>query len=217
MLEGNSNDRIEWMHAEVDHILHFGHTDDDDKTVRIKLWEILAATPLPLSDLNMDELLFDPRELHHASGASGVDSTGDLVESAPRSDLVAEKVAKPSDPTMLLCIGAYAQISQQLWLYLALHRLPRNMLVSFSSPHSVMGSLHRILIESIVKPLLRLLAADGNLEEARLHMQTTPEKETLLVTTRLIVDDLISLCRKKLDGLYMKDLSAQELGNLLVS
>jgi hypothetical protein len=216
MLEGNSNDRIEWMHAEMDHILNFGHMDDDDKVVRLKLWEILAATSLPLSDLNVDELLFDPRELHHASSTSDADSMAeDLAEPPPRSDLVPNKAVQLSDPSMLLCIGADAQISQQLWLYLVLHRLPRHMLASFSSSHSDMDSSRQILTESVVKPLLRLLVADGDSEEA--HLQTASEEEALLVTTRLIVDDLISLCRKKLDGMYMKDLSVQELGNLLVS
>lgn len=211
MLEGNSNDRTEWMPSEVDHVLDFGHINDDEKMIRLKLWESSAAISFPLSDLGVDELLFNPHELHH--DPSGTHDGDSMADPPSRPD----EAAWVSDPTMLLCIGAYAQMSQQLWLYLLFHRLPTNILAPFSSSyHPGVDSSQRILTESIVEPLLRLLVADGEAEEVT-HSQAVPENEAFSRTTRLIVDDIILLCRRRLEGMPMNDRSVQELGNLLVS
>jgi len=208
MLEGNSNDRIEWKPPEVDRILDFNHIDADEKAVRLRLWEMSAGASLPLPDLNVDELLFDPRELDHTSGLGDDDSMEELMELSSRPDFVTDKDVQPA---MLLCIGAYAQISHQLWLYIAFHRLPANMLGIVSSSHSDVDSIHSILAESVVKPLLKLMVDDEQ------DLQTALENEARLSTTRLIVEDIIALCQKKLGGMYMKDLSVQEVGNLLDS
>jgi len=207
MLEGNSNDRIEWKPSEVDRILGFNHIDADEKAVRLRLWEMSAVASLPLPDV--DELLFDPRELDHTSGLGDDDSMGELMEPSSRSDFVTDKNVQPAT---LLCVGAYAQISHQLWLYLAFHHLPGDVLGISAPSHSDVDSIHSILAASVVKPLLKLLAVDDEPD-----LQTAPENDALSSTTRSVVEDIISLCRKKLDGMYMKDLSVQEVGNLLVS
>lgn len=211
MLEGNSNDTIDWTSAEVDQLLNFIEVDDEVKAARLALWTSLANESLPLEDTNADELIYDPRDLpaSYHSGGDDLDlDMGTIPEAGPalsrrsHTSLARKPTSRLSDPTNLLRIGAYGQISQQLWLYFVIHRVPHDALIRQTAQE---------LVQSLAAPLLKIYTTEEGTRPT-LNLGWSPQPIALAVA-----DDIAALCQQRLKSMHMNHLSTQEIGDLLVS
>ena len=127
-LEGNSNDVIQWELDEVDQVLNTALEDDEDY-LRKKLWSMYANHPFAndANDKALSHLIYTPNQ-----GAQLPED--ETTTETPFGRVRTARPATPPryniDPRTLLLVNAEGQISQQLWLYLLLLRLPRRRIGS---------------------------------------------------------------------------------------
>lgn len=211
MLEGNSNDTIDWASSEIDQLLNLTKENDEVEPARLTLWANLANESLPLEDTNSDELIYDPRDLpasYHSGGDDDDLDMGAIPDAGPglsrrsHSSLAPKPSSRLSDPTSLLRIGANGQISQQLWLYFVIHRVPHDALI---------GQTARELVQSLATPLLEIYTGE-EVTGPILNGDWSPQS-----IASAVADDIVALCRQRLKSMHMSHLSAPEIGDLLVS
>ncbi|KAF9509653.1 hypothetical protein BS47DRAFT_140402 [Hydnum rufescens UP504] len=121
MLEGNSNDLLKWDLDEIDTILHYGSEDEEEGWFsRMRIWAAIANMELPPVDVS--HLLFTTSP--PVSSALGEDGLLPRAIRGRKEAPVSPSRDNNIDPRLCLSINADAQVSQQLWLYLAIQRLP---------------------------------------------------------------------------------------------
>lgn len=212
MLEGNSNDVVEWTPAEVDTIFGFERLMGvDEKAVRVRLWAALANSHLGLEERGLDNLLYDPRELGGSDPPSEERDGDDLDEllepespPQPRPGLRSKNNPRAKDPGSLMCISAMSQVSQQLWVYLVVHRASSSVLQSRKQSDSA-------VVDDFVVQLLALLTSTENGDES------SDESAALFFVLRAVSEDIVHLCQRRLSKMHCKDRSVEEIGNKLVS
>lgn len=217
MLEGNSNDVVEWTPAEVDAIFGFERLmSTDEKAARLRLWADFANSYLGLEERGLDNLLYDPRQDGELDDPLdlGVREAAELPldgllepdsQPPPRPGLRSKNNPRAKDPGSLMCISAMSQVSQQLWTYLVVHCVPSSVLRSQEGSGSI--------VDDFVVPLLALLSTreDGD------DRDESDESAALLPVLRSVSEDIAQLCKRRLSRMHCRDLSIEEIGDKLVS
>lgn len=203
MLEGNSNDVVEWSCGDVETIV--GLTVEE-KECRMRLWTCVADVDLSLDQLGIDELLYNPND----------SDEGDDEDTEPGEPPDPNTSRSSKDPSALLCINANAQVSQQLYLFILLHRLPFNNLLHLLNSESDPPSPNNGPLVQLVKSLLVFLDTsrpDTFTQQPVFNNQSGFEP---LKVVSLVKSDLIHLLNSRLRGMYWADRTVEEIGNELV-
>ncbi|KAF8315317.1 SET domain-containing protein [Clavulina sp. PMI_390] len=255
LLEGNGNEKVEWGRSEL--LVRDEAEDGDngdsktglpsDKNIDVmeetmELWARLANEFLPLEEMGLDELIFNPqldsqtpsaRQSHPYSSDEDDDAmdSDSNPDSHPKLVSTAYAQSKKSNffgamgPEDLLCVSASGQVSQQLWLYFVFRR---GAAATFGSDSKLAGSEAgipssvRALAELRPRLLDPLAVALSGLDEEddtvmNVSAPNTRDVHALGFLAWLVAEDIINLCRRRISLMHMGHLSTVEVGNLLES